>query len=100
MEESALTKTALQSTDRLPEATELHRSLAVDYGTLTAPWATALRHLILAKQKQSPQETVGDEQQLAKSGISNPIPIMDSLSIAQPQLPSADTCRKSGLQHV
>lgn len=45
----------------MTEATELHRSLAVDFGSVSTQWSSALRQLIIGKQL--PEESLGPHQE-------------------------------------
>lgn len=49
------------SADKMTEATELHRSLAVDFGSVSTQWSSALRQLIIGKQL--PVESLGPHQE-------------------------------------
>lgn len=72
------------SNGELTEATELHRSLAVDYGSISMQWGSALRQIIIAKQQEQ-QPAVGsdlgtaDEQPSQESLFMNP----DSVQLQQ-----------------
>lgn len=55
----------------MTEATELHRSLAVDFGSVSSQWNSALRQLIIGKQP----ETAVQLQQAAVVAAAESLPI-------------------------
>lgn len=87
--------------NELNEATTLQRSLAVDYGSLSAHWSTALRSLIVAKQ-QIIEPTIFEPTLVTDSTSSDYAPDEEgkqNLLVDTSQL-SEDVLTDSGTQHV